>query len=205
MTTNVLSALANLMLAGAAVAAAIAAFRGLDTWKNQSVWAADNDLARRILVALYRYRNSLYAVRHPAMYNGEMKIDETDAKGLSPDQIRQQGVVMAYVRRWERHQPLEDALDALLLESDAVWGKPLSEKVATLKALQRELLGYIRLHLDANYRGQTALADSYREILRTKRDILYDHMNDDDVFRVDFEASMQPVEAYLRSKLGREK
>lgn len=198
------SALANAVMAAAAAGGAIAAFKGLNAWKNQSLWAADNDLARRILIALYRYRESLFAVRHPAMYNAEMKIDETEAKSMNPDQIRQQGTILAYVRRWEKHQPLENELDALLQEADAVWGKELSEKVAVLKALQRELYSYVRLHLDAHYRDLGALADEYKQILRTKRDILYDLMSDEDVFRIDFEAGMKPVEAHLRKKLGRE-
>lgn len=198
------SALANGAMAAAAVGGAVAAFRGLNQWKNQSIWAADNELARKTLIALYRYRDSLYAIRHPLMFSGEKKLDEEEAKGLTPDQIRQQGVVIAYARRWERHHPAENELDALLLETTAVWGKELSEKVSALKALQQELFAYVWLHLDANYRGQFSLAESYKEILRGKRDILFDLMHEKDVFRKDFENSMKPVEAYLRGRLGRE-
>ena len=198
------SALANVVMAIAAAGGAIAAIRGLNAWKSQSVWAADNDLARRILITLYRYRDSLFAVRHPAMYDGEMKVDDKDSERMTPDQKRQQGVILAYVRRWERHQPVENELDALLQEANAVWGGELSDKVASLKSLQSELFRYIRLHLDAHYRGPSELAKEYRKILKGERNILYDLMNEDDVFRIDFAAGMKPVETYLRKKLGRE-
>jgi hypothetical protein len=191
-------------MAIAAAGGAIAAIRGLNAWKSQSVWAADNDLARRILITLYRYRDSLFSIRHPAMYDSEMKVDDMDSEKMTPDQKRQQGVILAYVRRWERHQPVENELDALLQEANAVWGGELSSKVAILKSLQNELFRYIRLHLDAHYRGPSELAKEYRKILQRERNILYDLMNEDDVFRIDFAAGMKPVETYLRKKLGRE-
>lgn len=198
------SALANVAMAGAAIGGAVAAFRGLNAWKNQSIWAADNELARKILIALYRYRDSLYAVRHPAMYEAEMKVEDEDRASLSDSEIRQRGTILAYARRWERHLPFVNELDALLVEADAVWGKELSEKVLHVKELERELFSYIRLHLDAHFRGPTEIAKEYRKILATKRDILYDSMSEEDVFRKEFSERQAPVDIYLRSKLGRE-
>lgn len=198
------SALANVAMAGAAIGGAVAAFRGLNAWKNQSIWAADNELARKILIALYKYRDSLFAVRHPAMYEAEMKVEDEDKKELGQAEISRRGTILAYARRWERHLPFVNELDALFVEADAVWGKELSQKVLTLKELERELFSYIRLHLDAHYRGPTELANEYRKILATKRDILYDLMNEEDVFRRDFADRQAPIDAYLRSKLGRE-
>jgi hypothetical protein len=190
-------------MAGAAAGAAVATIRGINVWKTQGIWQFDNDLARRLLIAIYTYRSSLYSVRHPAMSNSEMTLEEEDAKEISHSEARRRGVIEAYVRRWKKHAEKSNELEALLVEADAVWGSELSSLVAALRSLEHELFVYISLHLDAHYRGNTALAIEYREILKTKRDILFDMMNDEDVFRKDFIAQLVPIETYLRTKLGR--
>ena len=70
--SDVLSTLGNLFVAVAAVAGAMAAWVGLNTWKSQSIWATDNDLAKRSLMALYGFRDSLFNVRHPMMSSAEL-------------------------------------------------------------------------------------------------------------------------------------
>ncbi|MCV2871845.1 hypothetical protein OEZ71_06005 [Defluviimonas sp. WL0050] len=203
MSPEAWSALANWMMAISAAAGAIAAYVGLNAWKNQSIWQADHELARKTLVALYRYRDSLYSVRHPAMRNDEMRLEEEDAQHLNEDQKRKQGVIVAYARRWERHSNAKNALDALLIEADAVWGEDLSNLVKPLRDLEHELFVYIMLHLDAHFRNNADLQNSYREILKKKRDILYDLLSEDDEFRKDFSHHLSAVEDYLRDKLGR--
>lgn len=199
------SALADWVMALAAFVAAFIALKGLNAWKNQNIWAADADLARHVLIAVYRFRDSLYAVRHPAMSVGEMRLSDDEKGKISDGEARRRGTINAYSKRWGRHQERAIELDAHLIEADAVWGTELSGKVAVLKNLEHELWAYISLHLDAHCRGDTVLARSYRDILKEKRDILYDMMNDDDVFRKDFIDALKPVERYLRGKLGRAK
>lgn len=205
MTAEAWIAIANLILALAAVAASVAAFLGLRTWKNQSIWNADNELSRRILIALYRYRDSLYLVRHPAMSHSEMKLSDETNNDLSDDEIRRQGIIQAYANRWERHSASSRELDALMLESDAVWGSDLSELRIPLRELEHELFAYISLHLDAHFRGDTELAREYRVILNSKRDILYDRMKEEDEYRKSFVSCMTPMESYLKTKLGHAK
>ncbi|OYX43626.1 MAG: hypothetical protein B7Z02_08805 [Rhodobacterales bacterium 32-67-9] len=205
MSPEAWSALANWVMAIAAAAGAFAAYIGLNTWKSQSIWQADHELARKALITLYRYRDSLYSVRHPAMRNDETRLDGDDAEHLSADQQRRQGVIVAYTRRWGQHAHAKNELDALLIEADAVWGPELTSLVKPLRDLEHELFVYIVLHLDAHLRIDTDLQKSYREILRTKRDILYDVMSEKDEFRMDFSHHLGAAEDYLRDKLGRSK
>lgn len=202
--TATISALGNLLMAGAAIAGAMAAFLGLSTWRNQSLWQADNELAKRALIAIYSYRDSLFAVRHPAMSNSEMELTDEEKNGISAGGDKSAGVINAYAKRWERHSSSKNSLEVILVEADAVWGGQLRERVEPLKKLEHELYAYILLHADAHWRGPTELAKQYREILKTKRDILYDLLdNEKDDFRVDFKNGLGPVEEYLRNKLGR--
>ncbi len=187
------------------MAAAIAAFVGLNAWKKQGVWQADSELARQILVSLYKYRDTLYAVRHPAMSHSEMECDFGAQGSLTDRQKRSQGIINAYAKRWERHYEKRAELNALLIESDAVWESALSELVDEVKNLEHELFTYIMIYLDASHReySDQTMNESYREVLSKKRDILYDLLDESDDYRSDFNRLLKPVEAYLRKKLGR--
>lgn len=203
MEVEFFSTLANGMMACAAIAGAIAAFKGLNTWKNQSLWHADSELAKRVLLAVYTFRDSLYSVRHPVMSASEMELTTDECQGIVAGNDRSAGVINAYAKRWERHSEKSRELDALLLEADVVWDNTLRTRVDALKQLERELYLYIGLHIDAHHRGDTDLAEDYRDILGEERDILYDNLSDTDEFRADFEAAMGPVEGFLKTKLGR--
>ena len=204
MGSDLLSAIANLVMASAASAGAIAAFIGLNTWKKQGIWQTDAELSRQILIALYRYRDSLYSVRHPAMSESEMKFEPEIE--MTADEARASGIINAYANRWEKHSEHRYNLDALLIEADAVWGGELSGRVSRLKELERELHAYISLFLQATYRKTGEAQNEYNRILRSKRDILYDPLDDDgDEFRRDFIEALEAAEDYLKQKLGRRK
>ena len=179
------------------------AWKGLNVWKNQSIWNADNELARKLLIATYRYRDSLYSIRHPAMSSAEMQPKPVFEVNPDRGEHERQGVRIAYANRWKSHLPKRIDLDALRLESDAVWGPKLAELLKPLLKLEDELYGFIWLYLDAHYRGDTELAKQLREHLKQSRDLTYDSMNESDVFRQDFVAGLVPIEEYLREKLGR--
>lgn len=199
-----LGALSDLIVALAAGSGAIVAMIGLNTWKKQNYWSIDHDLAKRLLLATYKYRDSLYSVRHPAMSETEMTSEEAEIEGISARDRRAAGIIGAYAKRWEKHLPFRAALDAMLLETDAVWGKELRSDFSRIFELERELLAYINLHLRAWMQGETELAAEYQRILKKKRDILYDSLEDDkDEFRKDFVAALERIEASLRPKLGR--
>ncbi|NRB16264.1 MAG: hypothetical protein HRU33_01480 [Rhodobacteraceae bacterium] len=199
-----ISALANILIACATITAAIVAATGLNTWKNRYVWEADTDLAKRSLLAIYRFRDSLYSVRHPAMFHHEMEVSTAEAEGINASNERSAGVINAYANRWEKHSKSRVELDALITEADVLWSSELRQLVEPLRVLENELFGHIRLYLDAWHRGKTDLAKEYQTILSERRDILYDRLDDEkDCFRADCISELLKVEDYLRSKLGR--
>jgi hypothetical protein len=203
LTIAAMTAIFNLLIAGAAVAGAVIAGMGLNTWKRQSKWEISQDLAKRILVAIYEYRNSLYSVRHPAMSNQEMEISEEQYTGIQSggDKWRA-GTINAYANRWDNHNESQVKLDSLVLEADAFWGDDLRKLLEPIRKLEKELFSYIRIHIDAHLRGNTEIAKEYRKIIKESRDILYDSLSDEDEFRVDFTNQLNLIEVYLREKLG---
>lgn len=202
---GVVSAVANSITALAAAVTAGAAIYGLRTWKTQSEWHADNDLAKRALMTVYKYRDSVYSIRHPARFSAESEVTEEEVASFGARDLRSAGIIKAYANRFERHFPSRNALDAIILECDAVWGTDLRDLVGELKKLEQELFAYINVYFDAHHRAHDDdLAEGYRDVLKGQRDILYDRLDDEkDAFRVDFIKKLTEVEVYLRKKMGR--
>ena len=204
MSPEAWSAVANCFTALAAIVAAGTAVVGLRSWKNQNVWQSDNELAKQALMVLYKFRDSLFSIRHPAMFNAELEIQQGDVERLKAKNENSAGVIKAYVKRWEKHIPAQNELNSLLLETKAVWGPELENLVASLREFERELLVHIHLYFDAYHRSNPNLAKDCAQIYKKRRDILYDTMSEEsDEFRKDCAEALVPIENYLRTKLGR--
>ena len=72
MSVEAWSAIANGIMAGAAVVGAYTAVKGVNTWRRQLTWQSDNELSRRILILLFRHRDAIASVRHPAVFQAEV-------------------------------------------------------------------------------------------------------------------------------------
>lgn len=200
-TAAVWVALGTIMTGCAAVAAAIAAFMGLDSWKHQATWQQDRDLARRLLIALFVLRDRIAEVRNPFMFEGERTPDRSEAatKPLSPSE----GTRLAYSRRWSRVVDARREVEALALEADAVWGNRLRELLTSLYSLNHELYNVISIYLDSVSNEDEEIRREFRTILRNKRNILYDTKDEEDIFKNDYLTALNSIEDYLRKKIGR--
>ncbi len=186
--------------------AAIVAVMGLNTWKKQLVGQKDYELAHRMLVSVFKYRDAIDGVRHPAMWVNEMPYPPEDqAKKMSREQIRFYGTAEAYQKRWDKVREARSAIYADSLEAEALWGNGLEGILKKAYTLEQELVSYIRTHLvtidpDADERRK----ESYRAILDKKREVIYDDLGEEpDEYKKDFREAVKGIEEYLKPKLGR--
>ena len=193
-----------LMLAGCI--GVFVAWQGLHTWQRQLKGASDYDLARRILIALFKFRDAINGVRFPAMWSNEMPApSENAAKNMSEREIRHFGTVSAYQARWEKVRAERSNLYAELLESEAVWGPELTTLFKPVFSLEHELSTAVRNYLevmDPNTRPETV--DAIETIRRRKRDILYDDLSEEgDDYRKDFKTAVKAISDYVKPKFSR--
>ena len=73
-----LKIITDVVTAGAVLTAAIVAVRGLSSWQHQLRGKSEYELSRRILVSVFKYRDALKGVRHPAMWPNEMPYPPKD-------------------------------------------------------------------------------------------------------------------------------
>jgi len=112
----------------AALVAAYVAITGLQTWKRQLTANAEYDLARRVLVAVYKVRDAIEGCRTSA-WEGDSEIVDVTKR------IHE----LAFTK-------LEDAtanLDVELLEAQAVWGdeQDYRNSIVLFRSLERILKG----------------------------------------------------------------
>lgn len=206
--TEILTILKDLILTGAAVTGAVVAVKGLGTWRAQLSGQSEYDLSRRILVSLFKYRDSIDSLRHPMMWGHEMPSPpEEESETMSDPQIRFYGTSKAYQARWDKIQEQRSALYADLLEAEAIWGNELNTLFKTLFDLQHELLTQIRHYLDLiDPDTPETTKEAIRKLDENRRDIMYDNLSDEpDEYKRDFLNGISEIENYLKPKLGHRK
>jgi|GEM_PF-1966518 len=205
MGAEVWSAIADWVVAAAAGLGALTAWKGLNAWQVQQKWSLDTQLAHRILVLIYRHKDALAGVRHPAIWSGET-VDAVKGKELPNDRDHRRFIETAavYEKRWSKVAEVRAELYSQMLEAQALWGDSFKDLLLPLWKLEVELLGVVRTYLDSMDRNSSAdMRRAMSKIHREKRDILYDMHDETDEFRTDYARELVPIEATLRSKLGR--
>ena len=108
---QVISVSKDIVLAVAAITGSVVAVMGLDTWKRQLRGHSEYELSRRILVSLYKYRDAINGVRHPAMLSYEMPEPPDEIiDSMNREQIRFFGISHAYQKRWDKVQDVKATL-----------------------------------------------------------------------------------------------
>jgi hypothetical protein len=162
------------------------AARGLKAWRVQLEGSAQFDLARRLLLEVYRLRDALEGVRSPMMHVGE-------AAGADPEVPWE---ISAYERRWQRVQDISAPLDACIHESQILWDDETQELMREL----RRLIGKLSFVLNTYSRSKHFPNDA--SLTQEQRDILYGGM-DDDTFSIELQAIVTTFETYVRPHLPR--
>lgn len=191
------------IISGAAVAVAFYFGReGLHTWRRQLKGSADHDLARRLLIELYKLRDEIQRARSPAIFSFEAVPFEGEVASADPKQASYDFTARAYRRRLAAMDAARNPLQATMLEAEAIWGNGLKELMAHVFKLEREFVIYVRIYLNSISPELTVQGAFVRqEILEKRRNVLYDLDGPEDVYWVEMMQSFLGVENHLRARL----
>jgi len=206
--TEIVSLLKDLVLSGAAITGAVVAVKGLSTWQHQLKGQSEYELSRRILVTVFKYRDAINGVRHPAMFAYEMPSPPEDAAAkMNPEEIRFYGTSKAYKERWSKVQAERKSLYADILETEAIWGSELKVLFKNVFVLEHELFTRISHYIELiNPDAAEASKEAIRSIDKKARDIMYDNLSDEpDEYKKDLFSAIEQIEKYLKPKLSHEK
>lgn len=206
--TEIVALLKDLVLSGAAITGAVVAVKGLGTWQRQLKGQSEYELSRRILVSVFKYRDAINGVRHPAMWAYEMPSPpEDEAAKMSTEQVRFYGTSKAYQARWDKVQAERTSLYADLLEAEAIWGAELKQLFKKVFDLEHELFTRIRHYIELiNPDTSEAKKEAIMKIDDKARDIMYDDLSEEpDEYKKDLISAIEQIEKYLKPKLSHEK
>lgn len=202
--TSAVVILKDLILVVCAVCGSIVAWRGLSTWQRQLKGQTEYALTRNILGRMFKYRDAIAMVRHPAVFLHEVALTEEEAKDLTPERRQYQGKVKSYENRWKAVRTIRSELYPDLIEAEALWGEKYKDAFQPLFKLEWELETAINRLLRASDPDvDPEVRESVQKIMADRRDILYEVMGDDpDEFKNDLKAQMKIIEGLLRKKLA---
>jgi hypothetical protein len=151
--SDIVSAIAGVVVAAAAAATAFFAWRGVHAWRYQLKGQAEYELARAALSAAYRVRDAFNQVRSPFMSSGEQAtaLAEVDpeANDLNPhsDEVRARSLAAGYQVRWRAVASALSDLDLARVESEAMWGVDAAGCFVDLRKCAGELNAALAMYL----------------------------------------------------------
>lgn len=191
------------IISGAAVAVAFYFGReGLHTWRRQLRGSADHDLARRLLIEIYKLRDEIRRARSPVIFSFETAPFEGETQSDDPKKASFNATARAYRRRLTAMDDARNPLRATMLEAEAVWGDEFKELMEQVFKLEREFVNYVRLYLNSISPEGTVQSLVARQVLLGKhREVLYDLDGPEDLYWVEMKQALMEVANHLRAHL----
>lgn len=181
------SFIVNIVLAVVAISGVIIAGLGLKTWRKQLKGTTEYELAKRLLLEVYRIRNAIGYVRNPFL-----RVTEADSKNKDVP-----WEVSAYEKRWKELRKAIAKFDTASLEGEVIWGT----EVLNLKKDLHKIINELYIVVESFIRSKQNPA-SRRELTEKEERILYD-VEDDDPYNKGLDAIIKKFEDYVKPHLKR--
>jgi len=173
------------------VAAVVIGILGLKTWRVQLKTTSDNDLARRILVSLYKVRSNIQFIRRPLR---EAILPED--KSQFDQNATTEAFAKQYETEWNKVREEMAELEAASIEAQATWDRDFPNHLIPLRTCIFELLDYIREHLRTQAAGRGESYHKPEEI----RKIIFGTGGSTDEFGQKVEEAVKNVDDVVRPR-----
>lgn len=195
----------EIIASGATTFAVCVAVVQVNAWRKQLKATTDHDLARKLLISIYRYKEAIKSVRHPLILNSETAPNKNEDPSTDPGFERFLGLCRAYDRRFKVSEEIRILLLSELIEADVIWGPELRDLATKLIKLEVELASFLRSYLVVNNPKEVDdMRHAHEEILRNKRDVIFDDLSEEgDEFAKDFNIRLERCEQFLKTKFIR--
>lgn len=202
-TKDFFSVIGTLITGFGVVTAAIIGFCGLATWRRQIRGQNDHELARRLLVDLYRIVEKFQKYRAMWIYTHEVN-REGDPEFTSNPKGRHARKELGYSRRIESLQDSYAQMAVSLFEAQALWGDEVTGKSVHIKRLIDEYADYVRLMLLSNDPEEPEdEREDHREVLNSRRFVFKNRLSEKDEYGEELDQAVRKVEGALKLKLAR--
>lgn len=202
LTIDAITLLLNLLIAIAAIAGAICAGMGLNTWKQEQKSRRETELARTLIILFHNYRDSLFKCRNIVISTIEISraIGVVNAP-LKDGEIPFETLEAVYRTRWEKVEDNCSKLYPLLIEADVIWNNVMKPQLAELWEQQNLLCCNIGKYLRENDpRYQKQVSKNPRTDPSFDKYLVFDHSFENDDFKKENKRILDPILQFLGRK-----
>lgn len=175
---------------------AYVALKGLQTWKKQLKGSQNYNLAKSMLVNLYKYKETINQFRHPAIWGNEYpEFAAEELKKMNAQEKSYQEKTHAYQKRWENIVQVKPLLLENLIESQVLWGQDLQTYFQQLFKLEFQLRTAITNYL------QAIKPYSTKDNIDKDNELIWDTLSEDDPFRIKLNKVICEIEKQVKPYL----
>lgn len=176
---------------------------GLFTWRRQIRGQNDHELARRLLINLYKLMEVFKVSRHRAIYVHEIN-RPGDPVFLGSEQDRYARQELGFHRRIKLLKEAYAEIAIPLFEAQALWGDKIVKVADGLRFLVDEYEDYIRVKLLSMDPSESEdERDDQCAFLAMRRNVLRNRLEAFDEFGSELEQEFKNLERALKLKLVR--
>lgn len=193
-----ISDIIDIVVGISASAAAIAAWRGLYVWREENKGKTDFDVARRLLISVFRLRDAIKEARNPWIDASEFPPDYRSQSATN----QQQGEAWVHVfkGRWTPIREAASEMRALTVEAEALWGSNIRCQTDKLERVAVKL----RTAMDAKIRNEAGGGQDFESDKRFSKMVherLNEHADMPDDFSKEREDVIKEIEDLVRPHL----
>ena len=126
----------DIVTIAASTGAFFIALAGLTAWRKQLKGKEEYELARRLLVAVFKLRNAFAIVRDPAIWTGEIAAAKKEYEN-DKDFDKSNNDKALYSYRWRKVNEALSAVDLELFEAEALWVRNLKKLLRIYKIARK--------------------------------------------------------------------
>lgn len=183
------------------VAASVIGTLGLLTWRKQLRGQNDHELARRLLIEVYKFIELFHKSRHRAIYSHEVSREGDPQFGRSEQEkfTRQE---LGFNRRIESLKNAYSQISISLFEAQALWGDGIPRVSNSLRTLLDEYEDYVRIKMASiDPAGPEDDRATFSELLERRRSVFRNRLKHPDEFGSELEKRFREFERELKLKL----
>ena len=188
----------DLIIAGCAVITVGIAKRGLETWRRQMKGQGDYQLAKLMLVNVYKYREGVRVIRSPIQFSQETvqarKAMKEQGSESAEDVSGLNLKVQVYTQRWKLAGDAFAEILAAHFEAKAIWGEEFDKTIQRFVKFDNDLHAAFERFFDNHHR----LHDMDKDVDAVQRVVYSQSFTGDDEFMERLNVVIQEIEVALR-------
>lgn len=188
---KIIESICNIVIAVSAAAAAIGAWRGINSWKKESRWKIRQEIVHKLLIDIYKLRDATEIFRNKRIYPKEIPVNCDANESIF------QFTKYIYDNRLKHVDDAIPSLKANLIEAEVRLDRKIVDEIIKLFNLISRLKRSIDSYLErALYDDENIIDD---EDMIIKADVIAS--DDKNEFTELFNKSIQNIETLLKSYL----